>query len=691
MAMRFTSFDSMHGTRIPAGDRRWTHPVFVTFAVQSAQLPNAATGRIAAFEAPALPSPQVIISQVGLNPAYRAVLFDLRTLGLDIETLDVPPGASIWSSIMRLHQLPADHSVYGQLQEGRCCCLVNGVQHEVAAPLPAQADFVQLLLVARPFCQGDARPPVPPIPQPVPRTAGASVSSGGGQPAGSDAQHAVRPFLTATLSLSADDSRFSVLGTIEGVTNRHRPPTWTDNNCLLDAIVNAAAPRDFIDGHVLEYPLIGLWTPQVLLSRTLPSSGLVTVACDLRALRLGISVFEFRDGLPVGRTTAAGGIIFGELAQLEREHLAFHFLLNGLEVSPDAVITAHTETITLLPIPSSRLASSSTEAASRWQHPERSGQRNTALQFTVFDTLHHFRVLPRTAQETTDELIARALSATQDLPHAVGFLLEHIVPGLPAPQLVLLSSALGGFVAPVAYSFQPISVCTVEVPKDATPFMVAYQCSSSCHALRTAHNQLARETAAIAGRQGILPPFRAGCILGHEAVILRGFHPEACRPRHRPSASQSGMPRFNEARSLNDSSNIEDLHLHEVMICCTRRAAIRMPLHACLSYADCRHRIRGANRYGPRSAVIWPFLKPALPDARPLAMVITSEAFEESSLWGILDLRRVASPPLRVLQFLCPPWSTLAFCLTFYIRNCRRFLQSIMSTSTVSSWETRSE
>ena len=80
-----------------------------------------------------------------------------------------------------------------------------------------------------------------------------------------------------------------------------------------------------------------------------------------------------------------------------------------------------------------------------------------------------------------------------------------------------------------------------------------------------------------------------------------------------------------------------------------------MPLHACLSYADCRHRIRSANRYGPRSAVIWPFLKPALPDARPLAMVITSEAFEESSLWGILDLCRVASPPLRVLQTLPLP------------------------------------
>ena len=260
MATRFTSFDSTHGTRILAGDRRWTHPVFVTFAVQSAQLPNAANGRIAAFEAPALPSPQVIISQVGLNPAHRAVLFDLRNLGFDIETLDAAPGATIWSSIMRLHQLPADRSVYGQLQAGRCCCLVNGVQHEVAAPLPAQADFVQLLLVARPFCQGDARPPVPPIPQSAPRTAGASASSGGGQPVGSDAQLAVRPFLTATICLSENDSRFSVLGTIGGVINRHRPPTWTDN-CLLDAIVNAAAPCDFIEGHVLEYPLTSMACP----------------------------------------------------------------------------------------------------------------------------------------------------------------------------------------------------------------------------------------------------------------------------------------------------------------------------------------------------------------------------------------------------------------------------------------------
>ena len=547
MATVFSSFDSTLGHRTLVEDRRWTYDMF-SFAISSAHLGDDSHGRVAIFEVSGLPSPQVIITQPRLDPTFRAVLFDLRSQGLEIETLEVSREDSILSSLRRLRQLPLGHGVFERLQACQCCCSVNGAFYEATAPLMPNTDVVQLFQVARAFCFGDARPPVPPVP--VAPLASGAASSSRSSPPNSDPQQVLLPFLGNVIIIDGGQDRFSVLGTVEGVNNRKREPHWTSNQCLLDALSQAPGPSAFLNGFVMAHPLIGLFMPQVLLTRTAPHAGLATVACDLRALRLGVSVFEFRIGTTLRDLLRIGSVLFGELAQLGREHVACSFLHNGLPASPDSPITDATETVTLVPTDLSRTAAESTNAASRWQaHAGAGSPREEALQFTVFDHVHHFRVLSRQSRDTWDDLVGRALSLTPELPHAVGHPLEHVVPGLPLPHLVLLSSALGGLVVPVVYSFQPLSVCTVEVPSDASAFQIAYHCSSSCHALRTAHNQVARGTALLAGRNGILPQFRAGNVRGHEAVTLQGFQPGALRPRNWPSTAERGMPRWIETFS----------------------------------------------------------------------------------------------------------------------------------------------
>ena len=83
-------------------------------------------------------------------------------------------------------QLSAEHPLYGHLRDGVCTCLINGAQHDPARPIPAAADVIVPMLVARPFCH-----------------------------------------------------QYSVLGTIEGAINRMRQPGWSDTQCVMDAVANA--------------------------------------------------------------------------------------------------------------------------------------------------------------------------------------------------------------------------------------------------------------------------------------------------------------------------------------------------------------------------------------------------------------------------------------------------------------------
>ena len=84
------------------------------------------------------------------------------------------------------------------------------------------------------------------------------------------------------------------------------------------------------------------------------------------------------------------------------------------------------------------------------------------------------------------------------------------------------------------------------------------------------------------------------------------------------------------------------------MICSTRRAAVRMPLSALLSYEATNYNTKDfilrSNRFGPHAVLVWPFFRP-----------ITQEVLSESISEGILDLRRVAAPPFKWLQTLPLP------------------------------------
>ena len=156
------------------------------------------------------------------------------------QLIDLAIGSTVISSI--LSRLSDEHPLHGQMRSGACASFINGVQQAHASRCT--------------YC---------------------CATAANGSPAREQHEYGDQlvliPFLTQPAALPTGESRCSVLGTVEGVINHLRQPTWTDEQCTMDAMTAAPRPAAFLEGIVAQ-PLIRLFLPQVLLSRVSRDSGL---------------------------------------------------------------------------------------------------------------------------------------------------------------------------------------------------------------------------------------------------------------------------------------------------------------------------------------------------------------------------------------------------------------------------------
>ena len=401
--------------------------------------------------------------------------------------------------------------------------------------------------------------------------------------------------VTTQAALPVDDAgRFTVMGTSEGVTNKAKPPEGGDEACVQEALATAPRTGPHLDGKALSRPLPGLYCPQVLLTRVAPSRGWVTIAVDLRALHLGVKIVE----VPIGstpRTSLQGQAPLAvELSYMGRDNIVVSCLVDLQTPSCDERFTAATESLTL--IPSAHSDASTIRVTTSVDHPAlreghstmrwgRRGREPPSGQasdddlaggtvreqtaFTVFDTIHHMRVMVAPAKATFQDFLAIALSLTPELHTATGVFLAHAAGGLPVPQLALVERPEDHCLVPVQWRDEPARFCTVEVPQGSTAFQILYGASHACPSLRGAHQQLAKGTAAIYTNAGVVPPFAQQCVSGHEVVQLRGFRSRS-NPATAAELDAAGFPRWLPSRTLTGLEEEEAAALSPVMVVGTR-------------------------------------------------------------------------------------------------------------------------
>ena len=252
----------------------------------------------------------------------------------------------------------------------------------------------------------------------------------------------------------------------------------------------------------------------------------------------------------------------------------------------------------------------------------------------------------RSLTDSLDVLTAVAISSTPEISDAVGHVVLHEIAELPSPQIILASRQRPCCVVPLLYKIHPASVCTTEVPQQATAFQVAYCASQACRALTGAHQQIARRTAAIVGHHGSTEPFRPGCVSTHEALVLRGFVFGIPRPRLRGSRAADWI----EARQHDTDTDPDPIELRKIRLFVTRGrpACIHVEPTARL---DCIAEYATiVSPFDDRGRLYWPPFIPAIPGAVPTALYVTPEAADEAPRWAIADIRRVGHPPLLPFQ-----------------------------------------
>ena len=500
----YTSFDAVNGPKILAAEADWPSDHYITFAMEAAHLPGTPLTRFLRFELVDYPGPQVALTQDHGAARFRALVFDFRPLQGQVEVIDSQPRATVLE-MLRLSSTIADVAAAEETVAGHACTtLVNGVIAAPRASLPDEADLILFQLwqdgaplnTWRPFQFGDARPPVPPIPE---ESAGAaSVLGCRALTKATEHQPAAIPrYVPATLD--PETNRYSFLDVRIGVTNRHKPPPGNDQACVFDAL--AAVPRGAqppLGARVIGRPLPGLFEPQVIVTRVTHATGWHTIAIDLRPVNLGIKVINVRLGSSIRQLFAYDSPLQQELVDLGRGEIIFAYMMNLEPCLLDTAFHVRSDSITLTPLtgPAAlQSASSSNAPQARWARRLHSQPAELATSvdegmddlFTVYDTVHHFRILRCERSDTPDLLIARAISLTPEVPEPEGHLLLHGISDLPFPQIILSSAASNDVVVPLLYKVHPPAVCTVAVPLRASAFEVAYHASRSCRPLwRTA-------------------------------------------------------------------------------------------------------------------------------------------------------------------------------------------------------------
>ena len=147
---------------------------------------------------------------------------------------------------------------------------------------------------------------------------------------------------------------FTMFGTVEGHHVLAKGSGWTDLQCIAKAISHAAPALTRPSGRVLQVPLPGLFCPQVVLTRQLPSAPYQTIVFDLRPIGADLRTEDTRLGKKVDSVVAREGVLHLLLRNMNIPAAALLFAVNGADVTLDHVLQHSTETVTL-----------------KWKHPAR--------------------------------------------------------------------------------------------------------------------------------------------------------------------------------------------------------------------------------------------------------------------------------------------------------------------------------
>ena len=453
----YTSFDAVNGPVVLAGAPDWNADMYITHALAVANLPGTPIARFLQYELVDFPGPQIAITQDHGPQQMRAIVCDFRPLKGKVEVIDATFTASVLDLVQASQSLP-DSSRALQVVTGiACTTLVDRIIVPPAQIRSPNADLVLFQLwrdgvplnTWRPFVLGDARPPVPPIPHDAVNQPTLPAQHAQARYTGASSSRPAAIPRYAPAHLPAPESRYSYLDTLEGVQNRPKPPSGTDAACQQDALENVPRRGTPLHARIILRPLAGLYLPQVLLSRVSHRAGWQTIAIDLRAINLGIKVADVVLGTSIRQLLNFDSPFRTELALLGRGDIPFAFLLNQEPCVIDAAFHMQTDTLTLLPPahgPQSTSSEPSQAAPARWTRtlhapPSQAvslDQEDSAL-FTVYDVVHHYRIMRRGLTDSLDVLIAAAISSTPEISDAVGHVVLHEIAELPSPQIILAS------------------------------------------------------------------------------------------------------------------------------------------------------------------------------------------------------------------------------------------------------------
>ena len=297
----YTSFDEVNNDRTLQAQAAWTDRHFVEHAVESARLPGCPLGRMLQVTVSGFVTPQVAITQDRRLAHRRAVIFDLRRLGLGVETRDVIPGHSL-AHALALLQSPLDIVAFLlHLRSGALCCSVN---HEIVLPDTALGTAADVVICdVTPTLDASTRPPTPPVPESSEDdTATWTQQDGEGLSAGhASLEHTTgrwnRRFGPSASVALTEDSRCTVFDPLYHVEILVSSACRHAGALLQHALASHTELGSLRDGRVVAYPIPEWPQPQVVVHSLLHGSYVmlpVSVGdkvCTLSILREA-SIFE---------------------------------------------------------------------------------------------------------------------------------------------------------------------------------------------------------------------------------------------------------------------------------------------------------------------------------------------------------------------------------------------------------------
>ena len=266
------------------------------------------------------------------------------------------------------------------------------------------------------------------------------------------------------------------------------------------------------------------------------------------------------------------------------------------------------------------------------------GPVEALMEFTVFDTYHHARVLRVNLPASKPKLLQAIWDATPELaaPHGHRVLREALA-GFPVPQFVVWTEPASGVrTIPVMHPAVNGAVCTVEVPLSCTTFHLAWLVEQACASPREYRVAIARQLAHFSLDGASFPPF-IDCNFGaiDSATFGRGPHKTfrlstARWARPLPQTISTVTP-----EQISDAPFNEEVMVHQID---TAPRRITVPQHLGFGRMCSFLNVQLGRGTG------WFRLPQFCPVVHglPLHVVIDDQPKETSLTMAILDLRRVS-------------------------------------------------